>query len=96
MALRPGGSIRPGMMPLSKIVSLVSGTGQGWGWWTSTGQWAVPPVLSSSMAVDGLLLAFLQLPQAGGQVQISPQLWGLRTQKTPRAAASLLEWLILS
>lgn len=68
MALRSGGSIRPGMMPLSKIVSLVSGTGQGWGWWMSIGEWAVPPVLSSSMAVDGLLLAFLQLPQAGGQV----------------------------
>lgn len=31
-ALKPGGSIRPGMMPLSRIVSLVSGTGQGWGW----------------------------------------------------------------
>ena len=27
MGLKPGGSIRPGMMPLSKIVSPVSGTG---------------------------------------------------------------------
>ena len=43
MAVKPGGSIRPGMMPLSKIVSLVSGTGWGWGWWTSTGQCPLPP-----------------------------------------------------
>lgn len=67
MALKPGGGIRPGMMPLSKIVSLVSGTRWGWGWWMSTGQCPVPPAPSTSMAVDGLLLAFLQLPQAGGQ-----------------------------
>lgn len=96
MALKPGGGIRPGMMPLNKIVSLVSGTGRGWGWWTSTGQCPVPPAPSTSMAVDRLLLAFLQLPQAGGQAQIPPQFWGMRTQETPHAAAILLEWLTLS
>ena len=57
---------------------------------------AVPPVPSTSIAVDGLVLAFLQLPQAGGQAQLSPQFWGMRTQETPCAAANLLEWLILS
>lgn len=29
MALRPGGNIRPGMVPLNRVVSLVSGTTSG-------------------------------------------------------------------
>nr|XP_034812200.2 kinesin-like protein KIF9 isoform X7 [Pan paniscus] len=47
MALKPGGSIRPGMVPVNRIVSLVSGTGAGVWQWLSMGQWAVPLDLCS-------------------------------------------------
>ncbi|XP_030667783.1 kinesin-like protein KIF9 isoform X4 [Nomascus leucogenys] len=47
MALKPGSSIRPGMVPVNRIVSLVSGTRAGAWQWLSMGQWAVPLDLCS-------------------------------------------------
>lgn len=58
VSLKPGSSIRPGMLPISRLVSLVSATGAGVGtvgehrvW----GQYPLSSVFSTKMAVYRLL-----------------------------------------
>nr|XP_055199473.1 kinesin-like protein KIF9 isoform X2 [Nyctereutes procyonoides] len=98
VSLKPGSSIRPGMVPISRIVSLVSGMRAGVG---TADEHKVVGSTSCSLSSPqtwqciGCSQPLPRLAEANGQVQVSSLLWRMGTQKTSLAAATFLGWLIL-
>ena len=98
VSLKPGSSIRPGMVPVSRLVSLVSGTRATVGTVDENrvgGSTLCPLFSPQTCQCMGCSQPLPQLAQANGRVQVSPQLWRMGTQRTSLAAATFLGWLIL-
>lgn len=100
VALKPGGSIRPGMVPVSRIMSLVSGTRAGVGLMDEHGvvsaQRPSSSLFSANMAVYRLLLASPMVdPGKQTGIGLSPGIEKMRTQETSLAAVTSLGRLIL-
>lgn len=97
MALKPGSSIRPGLLPISRIVSLVSGTRTWAGMMSEHGVVSSAPrslFSPQTWRCAGRSEPLPQLAQAGGQLQVSTIFKARDTENTNYRSYPFV-WLIL-
>lgn len=97
MALKPGGSIRPGLLPISRIVSLVSGTRAWVGMMSEhgvVGSAPCPLFSPQTWQCMGCSEPLPQLAQAGRQLQVSP-IFKAREPENTNHHSSPFVWIIL-